>query len=267
MTAGSWVTWHCEILFAPMMNLPIRFPEDSELRQRIVQIVDKLQNLNPGSLGILTPEGQAKTDISVRLTFLERELDEAIFDLYELSEPERDLILDMCETGLEFFYRHSQSHAVQPVETYPTQTQGTIRDLSQQRDIERGLEGYLYAFLDMWNDELEPDGEFRWQIVYPPHSPMLAVVLTTQYKGSALPQVTTPAKEWPNVLEKIEKASNQKISQNIYLDGIVRKASDTEIFIIKRNERRLWTRSIAREDAEATLLQAIQLQKAHRNNR
>jgi hypothetical protein len=119
----------------------------------------------------------------------------------------------------------------------------------------------------MWNDKLEPDGEFRWQVIYPPHSPMLAVVLTTQYKGNALPQVIPPDKEWASVLERIERASHQKISRNIYLDGMVRKVSDTEIFIIKRNERRLWTRSIAREDAEATLLQAMQLQKTYRNSR
>lgn len=267
MTVSAWGTWRHEIHLSEIGTLPIRFPEDSELQQRIVQIADKLQSWNPEYHSIFKPEGQTQTDISDQLTSLERELDEAIFDLYELSEPERDLILDMCETGLEFFYRHSQSHAVQPVEVYPTQTQGTIQDLPQQRDIERGLEGYLYAFLDMWNDELEPDGEFRWKIICPPHSPMLAVVFTTQYKGSSLPQMTSPDKEWTKVLEKIEKTSHQKISRNIYLDGMVRKVSDTDIFIIKRNERRLWTRSIAREDAEATLLQAIQLQKAHRKDR
>ena len=265
MTVGSWITWHCEILFAPIMSLPIRFPEDLKLKQRIVQIVDELRNRSPDRRSILKLDGQEENDISERLTLLERELDEAIFDLYELSEPERDLIWDMCETGLEFFYRKSQSNAVQSVEVYPKQLQGTFQGLPQRRDLERGLEGYLYAFLDMWNDELEPDGEFHWRVIYPTKSPMLAVVFTTQNKGNSLPELTSPDKEWADILEKIEKVSNQPISRNIYLDGIVRRVTDTEIFIIKRNERRLWTRSLAREDAEATLLQAIQLQKAHRN--
>lgn len=259
MTVGSWITWHCEIHFAPVMNLPIRFPEDLEIRQRIVQIVDQLQSWNPDHRSIFKPEGQTKRDISDQLMLLERELDEAIFDLYELSEPERDLILDMCETGLEFFYRHSQSHAVQPVEAYPSQIQGIIQDLPQRRDIERGLEGYLYAFLDMWNDELEPDGEFRWRIIRPTKNPMLAVVFTTQNKGSSLPELTSSDEEWTTVLDKVDKLSKHCISRNIYLDGIIRRVTDTEIFIIKRNERRLWTRSLAREDAEATLLQATYL--------
>ncbi|MEE4356905.1 MAG: N-6 DNA methylase [Desulfococcaceae bacterium] len=267
MTAGSWVTWHCEIQFAPLMNLPIRFAEDPEIRQRIIQIVNELQNWNPDQDTLLHPEGKTNADILNRLTLLERELDDAIFDLYELSEPERDLILDMCETGLEFFYRNSQSQAVQPIHISPSRLQGTTQDLPQERHLEKGLDGYLYAFLDMWNDELEPDGEFRWQVIHPPYNPMLAVVFRTQYKGKPLPQLSHPDTEWNHVLQRIHKTSEQEISRNIYLDGIVRKISDTEIFIIKRNERRLWTRSMAREDAEATLSQAVQLQKTYRDGR
>jgi hypothetical protein len=42
---------------------------------------------------------------------------------------------------------------------------------------------------------------------------------------------------------------------------MVRVVSDTDIFVIKRNEKRLWTASAAREDAEAALLQAMYLQE------
>jgi hypothetical protein len=53
----------------------------------------------------------------------------------------------------------------------------------------------------------------------------------------------------------------QPVSRKVYVDGMIRVVSDTDIIIIKRNERRLWTRSLAREDAEATLLQAMRLQE------
>jgi hypothetical protein len=42
-------------------------------------------------------------------------------------------------------------------------------------------------------------------------------------------------------------------TSQIVLDGILHVVSDEAIIIIKRNERRFWTRSLAREDAEATL--------------
>ena len=118
----------------------------------------------------------------------------------------------------------------------------------------------------MWNDELEPGGEFRWRVIRPSKTPMMAVVFTTQDRGSPLPELMSPDKEWSVVLKKIEKASKQRVSQNIYIDGIVRRVTNTEIFIIKRNEQRFWTRSLAREDAEATLLQATYLQYVTRES-
>ncbi|HYT44580.1 MAG TPA: hypothetical protein VEP90_19775, partial [Methylomirabilota bacterium] len=56
-------------------------------------------------------------------------------------------------------------------------------------------------------------------------------------------------------------ALRMPVNQRIYIDSMVRVVTDTEIYIIKRDERRLWTRSMAREDAEATLLQAMYLQE------
>lgn len=264
MTAGSWGTWHHEIHLSALENMPVRFPDDLALRKRILQIVDKLRSWNPKRLDLINAKRAIDKKITNQLSGIEKELDEAIFDLYELSEPERDLVLDMCETGLEFFYRNSQSKAVQSVENYPEQYQGTIHDLPQRREKQKGLEGYLWAFLDMWNDELEPGGEFRWRVIRPSNNPMMAVVFTSQDKGNRLPELISPDKEWSVILEKIDRASQQRMSQNIYLDGIVRGVTDTEIFIIKRNERRFWTRSLAREDAEATLLQATYLQAAAR---
>lgn len=256
MTASSWGTWFHKISLSGLKELPVRFPNDSSLRQRIVRLVDEL-NLPPAGHDALGKQADKK-----RVALLEKELDEAIFELYELSELERDLVLDMCHIGLEFFYRHSKSQAVQKVEAHPKEAQGTIVDLPQRREVERGVEGYLYAFLDMWNDEFD-DGELRWRVIQPKNNPMLAVLFVTQWEGAPLPEIeSSDDEEWERILLRCAEASRQPISRNIYIDGLVRIVTDTEIFIIKRNERRLWTRSQAREDAEATILQAMYLQEA-----
>ncbi|MCY4584237.1 MAG: N-6 DNA methylase, partial [Chloroflexi bacterium] len=46
VTAGSWGLWHDEIHLESLEELPIRFPEDASLRDRIVGIVKELQNLD-----------------------------------------------------------------------------------------------------------------------------------------------------------------------------------------------------------------------------
>lgn len=248
MTAGSWGMWHHEIYFSDFESFPIRLTISNNLKAKIVKIIDELRRWKSELL-------QDNREI----TKLESQLDESIFELYELSEAEQDLVLDMCETGLEFFYKEDKSNAVKPINT--KNTRGLIKDLPQNRNQEKELEGYLYAFLDFWNDELEPDGEFNWTIINPLHNPMLAVIFTTQNKGELLPELQNNITAWDAVLDRCGKALKREISRNIYIEGMVRSVSDTEIIIIKRNERRLWTRTAAREDAEATLAQAIRLQE------
>jgi hypothetical protein len=259
LTAGSWI-WHNQI-----KQMPVRLPEDIELRNQIVKIVDKLQNKGANTASVNIFGG---TTLTYKQTLrLEHDLDEAIFDLYELNEAERDLVRDMCEYGLGLFYNNVKSSAVKPVEANrPASNCGVLEDVPIRRDWQKGFEGYIRTFLRIWNRELEPDGEFRWQLIRPGNNiPMVAMVCSTQDKKVplALPK-GSDTEQWNKVLEKLDNTLLTPITKRVYIDGVVRAVSDTDIIIIKRNERRLWTRSMAREDAEATLLQAIHLQERSR---
>lgn len=259
MTASSWGTWHHEIHLEEILNLPIRFPKDQGLISRIVHIVDELRRMKPVNKDLFSAVTlTTKEEISK----LERQLDDAIFKLYELSDAERDLILDTCAIGLDFFYNDINSAATQKVESFPDSSQGLAGNLPERRESQKGLEGYLHAFLQAWNRELEPDGEFFWRVIRPTKIPMITVVFTTKEKGILFPDISvTDDEEWARVLDRCSKTLLQPVSRNVYIDGMVRAVSDTDIIIIKRDERRLWTPSLAREDAEATLLQAIRLQE------
>jgi ribosomal protein L37AE/L43A len=61
--------------------------------------------------------------------------------------------------------------------------------------------------------------------------------------------------------QKLE-AINQLIKQK---NDLVCSVSDTEIIIIKRNEQRLWTCSMARKDAGEAMLQLLNLQESQKN--
>ncbi len=254
MIAGTWGGWRHKIRLEDAMSLPIRFPKEDRLRHNIIDIVDILLQW--------PVQDYLESGLQQAVKPLEQQLDEAIFELYQLNEAQRDLVLDTCETTLEFFYQHSKSEAIQSLARYPRLTQGIIDDLPKSRARERGLEGYLFAFLSIWNHQLEPDGEFYWRVIRPAQIPMIAVVFTTQEVGDALPTITTSdEQEWQQVLEQCANALHYPISRRIYIDGMVRVVTDTEIYVIKRDERRLWTRSMAREDAEATLVQLMYLQE------
>lgn len=266
MTAGGWDMWHPKINLTEFKHMPIKLPGNIKLRKRIVEIVDQLRE--KGANHDLPDMYDDVTLSFDDTTKLERELDDAIFDLYELNGAERDLIRDMCEYGLDLFYNDVKSTAVKPVEANrPKANCGVYKDISNRRDRQAGFEGYIRTFLEIWNRELEPGGEFRWQVIRPGGGiPMAAMVFSTQDKKKPLgPPVKEPeAARWEKLLAKLDKTLLTPVSKRVYIDGIVRAVSDTDIMIVKRDERRLWTRSMAREDAEATLLQAMHLQESSR---
>jgi hypothetical protein len=258
-TLGSWGMWHDELQVETAGQLPIAFPITSKLRNRIVSIVNELQLVDPTSnVGELFG-----LKAQHRISQLEDELNEAIYDLYELNSAERDLINDMCKTGLDFYYKNHKSNAVQPV-ICPDKAFGTIADV---RQAETDLAVYIRILLEWWNTEISKDGEFAWRILSPSSTaPVLAVVFESRYKQNATaPFDTSDQEAWNNVLKTLAKHARVPVgSSQIFTDTFFRVVTDREMLFVKRNERRFWTKTAAREDAEAAMVKAMVLQEERR---
>lgn len=257
MTSSRWGVWFDQVLSDDILSMPVRIPKQiNSVVENIIQIVDKIRVWEPrkiyswGDIGFIDESPD---------TFLIRSLDKAIFELFRLSIAEQDIIKDFFEYKFDLLNKGADSTALEGVRPLNA-SYGTINSLSSEPG-QYELKNYLYAFLQMWNRELGPEGEFSWQVIHRRDAGMVAVIFTTQVPG--MPPLKTPSsdeEEWNDILERCAKALRQPISQRIYIDGIVRAVTDTNIIIIKREERRLWTCSAAREDVEATLLQAMYLQ-------
>ena len=150
----------------------------------------------------------------------------------------------------------------------PAQSFGRLSDLSQSDD---GLSAYLRTFLEAWNGELAPDGEFAWRVLSPPsRAPLLAVSFTTCYKSDqAFPEwPDNEAEAWSNTLANLQKHSIVHAgTSRIFIDTFFRYVSDREILFIKRNERRFWTRTAAREDAESAITHLMNLEEGASGDR
>jgi len=257
LTAGSWGMWHDELHVGAIESLPICLPRDASQCQRIVHIVEDLERLD------VQPDGLELVGVAARrrLPQLERELDDAVFDLYALNESERTLVREMCSLGLDFFYRNHESPAAKPVASLP-RSWGTCADVAQ---ADSGLSVYLEAFLQVWNTELEPDGELAWRVLSPPSgAPLLAVSFATRFKKEPVTAPSdTDTEAWANVLEKLEKDTRIPAgSSAIFIDTFFRVIGEREMLFIKRNEARFWTRTAAREDAEAAMVVLMQKEQA-----
>ena len=246
ITSGSWGLWHDEIHLKNVEEMPIRFPADAGLRDRIVRVVKELQNL------ALDPQGLALSGAAAhgRLPELERELDAAVFDLYQFNTAERDLVHELCTIGLDLFYRNKKSEAGGEV-ARPDLSVGTLADVS---DAKAGLPAYLRVFLESWKRELGADGELVWRVLSPPsRAPLLAVSFGIYDKKAPLPN-DGDKEEWRSVLAKLEQASLVPAGgSRIFVDTFFRHVGDQELLFVKRNEQRFWSRTAAREDVGSTL--------------
>jgi hypothetical protein len=264
ITAGSWGMWHDELLKETIERIPVRLPSDARLRQRIVKIVRELRLLDVSQLLLFQSDGPKAIAEAGQVVKLERELDNAIFDLFELTPAERELVRDMCDVGLPFFYKGNRSASVKPVPLSGQRLTGTRKDIPRRADKQTFMDAYNAAFLEVWEHALPADGHFRWRIIYPGlNASMLAIEFATEEKGHPLPADNVDDDEkWAQLLAGLGRTSRHNAgSTRIYLDGMTRIVRENEIIIIKQNERRLWTRTAAREDAEATLLKARRKQE------
>lgn len=260
-TTANWGVWHHEIyLKDELLQLPICFPKTEALKNKIVEIVEELQTYDPPVKDSKNPTGILLSEIQSKRRKLETQLDNAIFKLYGLGEAEIDLVHDMCDVNLDFFYLRNKSEAVKPA----------LESNLQKKELcehSKGIIGdYLKIFTQGWAAYLDEGTEFHWNIYRPPETDsMIAIVFSLRKSGEKpVPDEKDAPNAWHNLLRRLDKALLQPISKSIYTDGLVRAALETEIVIIKRNEKRLWTKSMAREDAEATLVLAMNRDKARK---
>ena len=266
LTTSEWGLWHDALRSEAIHNIPIRIPEKRSLKQRIVRIVDALRAMPSSAIdGTLFPESGTipRVERERRIRQLEARLDEAVFEAFDLTDEERERIEEVCGLGLDLFYRGMDSKAVEPLDWEPNAPSvGRIGDLDTNGDSAE-LKRYLETFLTIWEPHLASQGGcFRWRVVRPLEaSSMMAAIFQTESASEALPDPTTSDdRAWEELLDRLAKSSRQHVGpQRVYVDGLIRIMSNEDIVIIKKNERRLWTRSAARDDAEATMLMALHM--------
>jgi hypothetical protein len=168
--------------------------------------------------------------VGPRLPELERELDEAVFDL-------------------NLFYENQKSAALKPV-LLPHKSAGRLTDVQQAW---KGLPSYLRTFLGSWGGNLNDDTEFVWRVLSPPSgAPLLAISFCTHFKSDEVSALDDLPLDWSAALAKLDGSSIVPMnSSRLFVDTFFRYISETEIIFIKRNEQRFWTKTAAREDAES----------------
>lgn len=239
MRSSNWGLWHHEIhLDDELLELPVVIDKDCPATKRIVSIVDSLRAYHPQTHDVLHPNGVSERKIEATRREWEAQLYEAVFELYGLNDEQRDLVLDCCEVTLPFFYK-------------PFDSVGAMMAI-EDNDYS-WIENYVNVFSRRWNTYLDDSEEMRAEVHVGAHGNMVALEFYPADKGDSW-DLEPKYDSWQYVLEEIGNSLPQPMgTSQILLDGMVHAPSENGVIIIKRNEKRFWTRSLAREDADVTI--------------
>ena len=182
---------------------------------------------------------------------LEAKLDDEVFRLFGLSEAERDLVDEMCNLGLDYMYRGRRSKAVAPLRVEADSCRfGGRGELIKCEGIGEELREYIRVFLDLWEPHLtQHKGWFRWRIVLSDSdATMLAIIFSTESTDDQQSVSSDDDQStWTWILSDLAASCGQLAwARDVYIDGMLRLVTSNDIVIVKRNERRLWTRTAAR---------------------
>jgi hypothetical protein len=238
-TSAEWGYWHHEIYFDDeLLQLPIPEKLSGNKVNHVISIVKKLRDYNPKINDLLNPEGITEEKINKNRHKLESELDKAVFDLYDFSEMEISLIKDCCNITIPFFYKSYSSIGSNPV-------------------IENGdttwIQNYAECFSKQWKPYIRSDETLRADLCVAASGNIIAMEFYPADVDDKW-DLSQKDKLWAGMLDEIETSIHRPMGiSEILLEGVIQIITNNSIIIIKRNEKRFWTRSVAYEDAEAAI--------------
>ena len=239
MTTTNWGVWYYKILVDELMDLPIDFRNDGS-EGKIIKAVDKLRNYQPTIKNLLNMDGEFEDKIDETRRIMQDDLDNAVFEYYGMTEEQKDLVRDFCNVTLPFFYKPYDSVSCLPL------TEGDLLWLQ---------DNYIMVFIGRWKAYLDDDSKMEAVIHSDNSNSIIAIEFYPVDKTDTSNIHFKRIDSWRSVLDRFSDTSHfcPNASQ-IIIDGVFHIVSNTAIVILKRNEKRFWTKSLAREDADITLL-------------
>lgn len=212
-----------EYLTLPALPLPVE-KDINQLATKIDKIISLKKN-NP----VLAKDTSG----------IEKEIDEILYTALGLSDRERYLIEDTLNYSLGLFQEGEKSSA------YHHPTIGE-------------LESYATILCEDINDLLQESETTVCATIYEARhdSPLnLAALRFSKREKPAIIEKNSSQTEITMLLKEIDHYTYEKFSESVYFRKIVKYYQDDTIYIIKPNEKRFWTKSMAMSDADDIIIE------------
>jgi type I restriction-modification system DNA methylase subunit len=229
LTSSTWGIERERIKLNELLSLPALLfsMSDSDI-ERLAGKVDEIISVKKDN-PVLAKDTSA----------LEKEIDEIIYRALGLSQRERYLIEDTLKYSLGLLQEGEESEAYH----HPTSKE---------------LENYAKILCEDINDILQHGETAVWATIYEvePHCPlnMVAVQFSNRAKAGHVEKISSQSLI-SDLLKEVDQYTYGKFSMSVYFRKVVKYYHDDTIFIIKPNEKRFWSRSLAMNDADDIVIE------------
>ena len=227
MTASSWGIERNKIMTQDLALLPVPNPNELEPEKlnKLLKIESQLRQCND--------ETEEKK--------LKQQLDEAVFDIYNLNQQERILVEDMTKITIDWYMNREASKAVRKPKN------------SQLEDYAESLMSVIQPFLNTLNErkivaEIFDTGKAPLQVI------KFSIISVSSSKSTV---EKIPAQELEPLLKSIAQKLPEQIADRIYTKRNVRIYLENEVYIVKPAKLIHWSRSAGLNDADIILAEHL----------
>jgi hypothetical protein len=242
LTSTCWAVERATIVQEEYLRMPCPIPSnDDPILKQVVDHFDQIVSiLKPGSL-----KSVPQSDIQ----FHETAMAKLIFDFCQLTLWERQLVHDTIGYGIDFFYwskrkqrKPGEASAVMPPDA-------------------KMLREYAEAFVETATALLRYEGKTLDASVYRDGEPLSIVAfrLSAIDKPQGV-QVIESSNALKETLKHLDRLLLDQRAPSVYTRRHVRVYDGPELYLVRPSERRFWSQSQGRIDADSAVIEWLSAQ-------
>ena len=241
LTSTRWAVERDNILQKEYEEMPFLIPARDDARlQEVLHHFDEIESLLDKDNALFDSEHKSNLDIH------KRAINDLVFDIYGLHPVERQLVEDTLTYGIGFF-NWAKRKTRKPRGATPV----------KRPDIPM-LKAYAKIFVQVATSLLQVKRQTLQATVYKNGAPLTALSFDLVNLDAARPvQVMTQTGAMREKLRELNDLALRENTPSFYTRRHVRIYDGKQVSIIRPSERRFWSRSQARVDADAFLVELL----------
>ncbi len=255
LTCSGWGMWHDEIHLEELEQFPIPTINENKHTKKLCLLMDEIKEYEDITIDSPVNNNQRNFEAIIK------DIDEVVFEMYQLTDEEKALVTDMCSYGLDLFYNKTDSIAIKELPVVSGELCGTEKSLPVKKHL---IYSYIDKVVSTINEYLANiNAELEWRIHR--SKGVIAVLFLTKYINDPVGIDYDSKDDWEIALQEFSRLSRQAVTDDIYIEGSFVGVSDNCIAIIKKDEHRNWSAGAAVKDLNSVLLKLIDKQSAEVN--